>query len=138
MAVRWDDNLATGIKTIDNQHKEIFRRINALLEACKQGKGKETVGDTIDFLESYVVEHFRAEEGIQLKYDYPEYPGHKAMHERFIEDVQKLKEKFEKEGPTLTTVLETDRMVIDWLVKHIKKVDKALAEYLKAQGHTNV
>jgi len=137
MAVEWTQDLATGIETIDNQHKEIFKRVNSLLDSCKQGKGKQAVGDVLNFLEDYVVEHFAAEENIQVHYSYPEYSAHKAMHAMFIEDVAKLKAKFEKEGPSLTTVLETDRIVVDWLVKHIKKVDKALAEFLKTHGYVN-
>jgi hemerythrin len=44
MAIEWTDDLAVGIVEIDNQHKELFHQINQLLEACNQGKGKETVG----------------------------------------------------------------------------------------------
>ena len=30
------EDLATGVNKIDNQHKELFKRINNLLEACNQ------------------------------------------------------------------------------------------------------
>jgi hemerythrin-like metal-binding protein len=77
------------------------------------------------------VEHFAAEEAIQMQYSYPSYKAHKQEHERFIQSVDELKKKFEKEGPSLMTVLETNRTVVDWLVKHIKKVDMDLGAYLK-------
>ena len=137
MAVEWTEDLAIGVKVIDDQHKEIFRRVNGLLEACKAGKGRQAVGGMLDFLEDYVVEHFAAEENIQVHYDYPEYPAHKAMHVMFIRDVEKLKARLRDEGPTLMTVVETDRVVVDWLVKHIKKVDKELGNFLKTHGYKN-
>ena len=131
MPIEWTQDLAVGVKIIDEQHKEIFRRVDALLEACKAGKGKDAVGGMLTFLEDYIVEHFAAEEAIQMQYAYPGYKTHKQEHERFIQSVDELKKKFEKEGPSLMTVLETNRTVVDWLVKHIKKVDMDLGAYLK-------
>jgi hemerythrin len=131
MPVEWTQDLAVGVKIIDEQHKEIFRRVDALLEACKAGKGKQAVGGMLTFLGDYIVEHFTAEEAIQRQYSYPSYKSHKQEHERFIQSVEELKKKFEEEGPSLMTVLETNRTVVDWLVKHIKKVDMDLGAYLK-------
>jgi hemerythrin len=137
MPVEWTQDLAVGVKIIDEQHKEIFRRVDALLEACKAGKGKEAVGGMLTFLEEYIMEHFTAEEAIQKQYAYPSYKTHKQEHERFIKSVEALKKKFEKEGPSLMTVLETNTTVVDWLVKHIKKVDMELGAYLKLSKMKN-
>jgi hemerythrin len=135
MAVEWTEDLAVGVGVIDDQHKELFRRVDGLLEACKAGKGRQSVGEMLEFLGDYVVTHFSAEENIQLHYAYPNYKLHKAMHESFISDVENLKKKFEAEGATLTMVLETNRVVVDWLVKHIKKADMDLGSYLKSHGY---
>ncbi|NLY30396.1 MAG: hemerythrin, partial [Firmicutes bacterium] len=77
MAIKWTPNLAVGIEKIDEQHKVLFERINALIEACNQGKGKDTVADLITFLKDYVVFHFRDEQQIMLNYKYPQYEQHK-------------------------------------------------------------
>lgn len=135
MAVLWDEELATGIELIDNQHKEIFRRVDVLLNACKARKGKTEVGEILNFLEDYIVEHFEAEENIQVHFKYPGYAAHKGMHDGFIKDVDRLREQFEREGPSLMMVVNTSHVVVDWLVKHIRKVDKALAEFLKTHGY---
>lgn len=81
MEIEWSGDLETGIGVIDEQHRELFRHINALLTACHEGKGRDAVGDVLNFLEDYIVLHFTAEENIQLHYSYPVYPLHKAMHE---------------------------------------------------------
>jgi hemerythrin len=84
MAVAWTEELATGIEVIDDQHKELFRRIDGLLEACKAGKGREAVAGVLAFLENYVVEHFAAEEKIPRQF-IPEYgnQGHaRGLHGR--------------------------------------------------------
>ncbi len=36
--IEWTVDLSISIEKIDNQHKELFKRVNMLLEACKIGK----------------------------------------------------------------------------------------------------
>jgi hemerythrin len=133
MAIQWDQSLSVGIDKIDNQHKELFNRVNALLDACNQGKGKQVVGEIIDFLGDYVVTHFGAEERYMQQYNYPDYGAHKAMHDGFIDSFGQLKKKFESEGPGIQLVLQTNRTVVDWLIKHIGNTDKALGAFLKTK-----
>ncbi|MBI5189225.1 MAG: hemerythrin family protein [Nitrospirae bacterium] len=130
MAIRWTDELATGHAVVDEQHREIFRRVDTLIEACKSGKGREEVGGMVEFLAEYVVDHFKTEEKLQRESGYPEYHAHKAMHDQFLGQVVSLRERFDAEGPTITMVLNTNRVVVDWLNQHIKQSDKSFGRYL--------
>ncbi len=136
MEIEWSDDLNTGIRAIDEQHKELFRRINALLAACQEGKALDVVGDVLKFLEDYIVIHFTAEENIQLHYSYPGYPLHKAMHESFILDIQGLSKQFDEEGGSAAMIERTNNVAVEWLLNHIKRADKELADYLKFKGYT--
>lgn len=129
--MQWSASLATGVDLIDQQHQELIKRINQLLEACNQGKGKEVVEEMLNFLEDYVKTHFRAEEKLQQDHHYPEYPTHKQLHDQFIQDIGNLKQQFESEGATLRLVVVINRKVVDWLTQHIMRADKALAAFLK-------
>ncbi len=131
MAIEWTEDLATGIEKIDDQHKEIFVRVRALVDAGKQGKGRQTVAETLDFLVDYVRTHFAAEEAIQKESAYPDFNSHKAQHTEFLKNIDKLKVEFDEEGPTLSVMLKVNQVVVEWLVAHIKRVDKALAEFLR-------
>lgn len=133
MPIEWTKDLATGVDEIDNQHKELFRRINNLLEACMQAKGKDEVGNVINFLEEYVIEHFDAEEAIQKQRNYPDHKSHKALHDEFRKNFAELKRQLESEGPGLPLVLHTNRIVVDWLIKHIGRIDKTLGAFIKKQ-----
>ncbi|HHV92957.1 MAG TPA: hemerythrin family protein [Firmicutes bacterium] len=134
MAIKWTPNLAIGIKKIDDQHKVLFERINDLIEACNQGKGKDTVAELITFLKDYVVFHFRDEQQIMLDYKYPEYEAHKKLHDGFVDSLKELNKELEEKGPGLALVLKTNRLVVDWLINHISKVDTQLAAYIKKDG----
>jgi len=131
MLFQWTDDLYTGNDHIDNQHKEIFRHINTLLEACQAGKGKERLAETIDFLEKYVITHFTAEERLQHENAYPGYTEHKAEHAKFMKEITSLKTQLKSEGASLPLIVTTNRVVVGWLVNHIKKDDRAMAKYLQ-------
>lgn len=133
MSIEWTADLTAGVKEIDNQHKELFQRINSLLDACNRGKGKAEVGKVIKFLEDYVITHFSEEEKYMVKYDYPDYLSHKKQHSEFMENFLKLKTQFEAEGPGVHIVVITNRLIIDWLRNHIRKTDTALGSFLKTK-----
>ena len=50
----WNAGLETGIPKIDEQHKELFRQIETLMDKTNSDRLQET----IDFLGNYVVKHF--------------------------------------------------------------------------------
>jgi hemerythrin len=129
--MEWNENLATGVQEIDDQHKELISRINGVLDACNERKGKEVVEETLDFLGAYVIEHFRAEERLQQRYNYPTYDLHKDLHDQFIERLKELKNKFSEEGANLTLVLQVNRVIVEWFIAHINKVDKEFAKYMR-------
>lgn len=132
MALQWTDALLTGVEQIDNQHKELFKRINSLFDACQQGKGKDEVMNVLKFLEDYIITHFAAEEKFQRENSYPDYPSHKAMHEEFKKEFYTFKK--ELAGATLSSVILTNRLLSSWWTEHIGKLDKALGAFLKGKA----
>lgn len=134
MGFKWDQSLATGNNVIDQQHQELFRRMEKLVEATKHDEGKGVVSETIAFLEEYVVEHFDAEEQIQIANSYPEYDSHKHQHQEFLNDMVKLKREFEAEGANATVLVKSIASLGNWIHNHVEQYDKALAEYLRGRA----
>lgn len=134
MEMAWTDKLATNVRLIDDQHKEIFNRCNSLYTACREGKGKEEVLRLLEFLEEYVKEHFAAEERLQVRYAYPLYDDHKEQHARFMVEVGRLAAEIKAEGATLALVIKTNQTLTSWLMQHISKTDGEMAAYLRDQG----
>jgi hemerythrin len=133
MAIEWTEDLTTGINEIDTQHKELFKRINRLLDACYQGKGKEEIDDLIRFLSDYVVDHFGTEESLMDRYDYPESRPHRSQHEDFQKRFSDLKRELQTSGERLVAVIGTNQLLGDWWINHIGKVDKTLGAFLKTK-----
>lgn len=133
MEIQWTQDLSVGVAEVDQQHQELFNRINTLLIACKQGKGRDHLTEIIDFLGEYTVKHFETEKKLMSDHDYPEMDSHIAQHEIFIENFSMLKQKLEQDGPGGHIVIETNRVVITWLNSHIRNVDQNLGAFLSGK-----
>ena len=132
MKVEFDESLVTGNTMIDNQHKELIAKIDALLTCCEQGGGKVQAIKMLDYLENYTEFHFAEEEKLQKEVSYPALEGHRQKHEEFKKAVEVLYDMLvEEEGPSEAFVAAVKKNVVDWLFDHIKNMDQALAAYIK-------
>jgi hemerythrin len=134
MGFEWNDDLRTDIRDIDDQHKELFSRINRLLEACSRSTDRDEIGRYLNFLREYVTFHFAAEEREMTGHRYPALPGHEAEHEHFKKQVNKLHQQFSEHGWSIQVLLTTVRSSGEWLVNHIQKTDRELAAFLKKRA----
>jgi len=131
MGIEWRDSLSIGVDEIDNQHKQLLSHFNQLLKACETGKGREELTKLLDFLDTYTIKHFNDEESIQRLRNYPGYSAHKKEHESFIARLKVLKQEINSEGVALHHVMETNHLLLKWLIHHISTVDVQLGTFLK-------
>jgi hemerythrin len=130
--MNWNDNLAVGVNSIDNQHKELFFKINDLLVAMKSGNGNNEIFKMLNFLENYVTKHFNDEESIQRKNNYPGYNIQHEQHEAFKKELTDLRKSVETHGVSAVYVISIQKKISDWWYNHITKLDKELGNYLAA------
>jgi hemerythrin len=130
--MEWTQDLSVGVEEIDSQHKELISRVNSFFDSMKSGSTNARVMEMLSFLESYVVSHFRDEEVLQVRYNYPGYAAHKKLHEEFKATVKNLHSKIEK-GFTPATQSMVGMTVTSWLLLHISKEDKALGKYIRSK-----
>jgi len=107
MAFQWRHDLSVGFQEIDDQHKELFRKINDLLESIGQGRGIQ-----------------------EVKYNYNGYPAQKTEHNKFIKVLDELKKKIGTSDVLLSSLLTVQKVTVDWLINHISKMDKTLGSFL--------
>ncbi len=132
MGVEWRESLAIGVDEIDNQHKELLLRFDGLLRACREGRGIGELKGLLGFLDEYVVEHFRDEERLQQLHRYPGLAEHRRLHASFIARVKALKDEISADGVAVHNVIETNNLLLNWLVNHISVVDRELGKFLQA------
>jgi hemerythrin len=133
MTVEFDPVLLTGVDEIDRQHRELFARVGALLEASRNQRSREEVIRLLEFLGGYVVEHFGAEERRMEEAGYPKIDGHRAEHRQLVKELEVLRHELKSEGPTRLFVIRVGNRVTEWLREHIYRTDRLLGEWLRAQ-----
>ena len=131
MSIVWTPGLSVGVKHIDDQHKIWFEKANGLFEAGKERRAKDYINTMIDFLDEYTKQHFKDEEAYMEEIRYPEIDAQKKAHASFINDLAKLKSDYNTSGGNILVILNANKMVINWLMNHIKTMDKKIGNYVK-------
>lgn len=128
--VQWKDSYSIGDDEVDNQHKELFNLVNNLIEATVFGGVKKEIEKAINFLEEYVVLHFKSEEDLMSATHYPDYHIHKDIHDNFIDEVLILKKEFNNSGINLELAFKVQTNVVNWLLTHIMEEDQKIGDWI--------
>ena len=125
----WNKSYETGIPSVDEQHKELFKQVETLLNPANADR----VRATFDFLGSYVIKHFGHEESLHAKSKYPKAAEHKKLHTDLIATYKTMKQEFaEKPGKENILALRVSRVLADWLKEHISGADKEFGKYYQS------
>jgi len=130
--VTWDQSYSVSVKRLDEQHQKLFALINSLHDAMRQGKGQAAVQDTVRELATYTATHFRAEEEVLRKANYPGLAAHQAEHQQYVAKVNQFAEDM-KAGKNANSISVLG-FLKDWLAEHIKRTDRSYSAYLNSKG----
>jgi hemerythrin len=134
--MEWTEQLATGISTVDSQHKELFKRINNLVTAIKQHRCKSEIDGTLKFLDDYARVHFSDEEKHMRDTNYGGLGEQQEDHKKYLVALAELKEQASLpriEGSSYDLSATTNQVVVDWIVDHIMKVDMKFGTFLNSR-----
>jgi len=127
--VQWVDELSVGIDRLDSDHRQMIASINRLQEALLADQGPEIMGDILAELQSYMDRHFRMEEGLMEGCNYPDLESHRAEHQNLAMRVASYQEA--ATDGNRKTMLELQDLLVNWLLEHIDKTDRAYIPYLQ-------
>jgi hemerythrin len=131
MLIQWSEKFATGVESVDLQHKELINQLNRLHDAITSGMGKEVVQRILDFATRYAEQHFAHEESCMDRYRCPMASENRAQHVLFVKRMQTLREQMETHEPRSEEILALYREIHAWIQNHILKVDCALRNCIK-------
>jgi hemerythrin len=135
--VYWTRGLATDIPLLDEQHQELFSRVNQLVDVCQNGFCHDQSRDYLIYLRRYVEVHFAAEEALMGLHHYPQRLRHQREHQGFVAELAELTVLLERPPETwldrdqlLSRINET---IVDWLFEHVCMEYRDLARHLNPQ-----
>lgn len=125
LAFELPESLVTGVKSLDDDHRELVAGINAIAEA-EQAADQSALLDRLTAFKEQLVEHFQSEEAYLESLNYPQLAAHSQHHseimvaiERLIRDVQNG-DPVERVAHTcfhevVSAVLLRDMQFLNWL-----------------------
>ena len=130
------NELNLGISELDDQHQAFLLHTVALRKALAEGVGgRDRLMRTLRYLDTFVDEHFRAEERYMRTHNYPGILLHRAEHDAFAKTVAEFKRKaldLEARGEVLSFLaVEIEHRLEKWMTDHIMKQDRKMADYLR-------
>jgi hemerythrin-like metal-binding protein len=126
--IKWDQSCSVGVNELDEAHKVLFQIGNRMIEAAVEKRGEEDTREVIEQMIEYAENHFRREEELLELANFPERQQHHAVHRRMMNDIRLYKSKYlagNLEGSEVASFL------IDWIVNHIKQIDKKYTPYMR-------
>ncbi len=131
----WSEKYATGIDTIDAQHRRLFQAINRMEEAYLAGTEEAEAQESLAFLARYTLEHFETEEALMRNIGYPMLEFHQKEHADLMARILDMKAKLD-EG-FLVPIHGADfaahmaNFAADWLAHHINEADMGYVQFVK-------
>jgi hemerythrin len=135
--IPWSSTYEVKVSEIDEQHRELFRMFNGLMDAVWDGKGKDSIKEMLDFTAQYAVNHFATEERYMQQYGFPHYIKHKKLHDDFTADVINFIQEYEREKPPTEIVVSVISNLGNWTRDHIRATDQELGAFLSNMRMTN-
>lgn len=134
----WKEKYNIGVKHIDEQHKELFRRVECLVNEVKEegpwGTKVLKLNKTFCFMKDYVCVHFKDEEDYQEEIGYPGLEEHRNMHASLINSITDLENQYFEQGFKEELMHQLTGYLLSWLVRHVTVADQKIAEYEKGLG----
>lgn len=131
MAIKfvWDPSYSVHNSEVDDQHNQLFERINDLPQQLDETRIKNTIIE----LFRYTRYHFTDEENMLAEMSYPKLDAHKQLHEELISKLNTISnQSFDSDS----AIAEFRNFVFDWLISHIMTHDMEYARFAKQQQVT--
>lgn len=130
----WNENFATGISLVDEQHKQLVHLINKLASQLSLGWGTPRLNDVFQELVAYADLHFKTEEKIwAAAFQEDEWlSSHLRTHASFLQKAPKIEDEEEKGPRYEKSLAEILKYLVNWLVFHILDDDRRMAKVVLA------
>lgn len=122
-----------SVEQMQNTHEDEIAILNAIDKiAINYSRGEATLEELETKLDEYIEHvnnHFKNEEELMEKYDFPSFEMHKMAHDMFLADLNYSVRSW-KEFGNIQKIINFVRKTPEWIVMHVNSVDAPTADYL--------
>jgi len=126
--IQWEDKYSTGIQEMDDQHRRIIELINELYDGRLDGHADDAMIDALHGITEYARKHFKDEEALMAKVNFPLLDEHRVEHHQLIKNIVDFHRRVAGNAPPSN--LEFLSFLKKWLAEHIVESDKVYGKYV--------
>ena len=126
--LEWKPEYSVGNASIDHEHEQMIRQINALYDQLSVPVDAANVEAVLGEIHADISAHFALEERLMQKADYVEYEDHKEDHEDLLDQIHDLMDGFYEDPEAGQKLLKTQ--LSDWFGRHFASFDARLHQQL--------
>lgn len=123
----WHERYRLGHGEIDQQHLQLFERVNHFDDLIQMGLDHE-LGPVLDDIIGLTKAHFAFEENLLRQVGFPRIDGHEAIHQELLHQVRAMRARLRSGGHGSYKAVV--RFLADWLTNHILREDLEYRPYL--------
>jgi hemerythrin len=113
---------------VDTQHQKLMDIINRYHDALEAKRPRAELVKIFDEVADYAIYHFRDEEALMERIQFPKMARHKVIHKQLIEQIGKLRAEL------VSGVAEIEQQIRfflkNWLTAHIVGIDTQYTPFL--------
>lgn len=126
--IEWTEDISVNNYLIDSQHKKIFSITNDLIINCSEEADITIISEALHELIKYTKTHFKDEEELLAKHNYPKLNEHKEKHEEFVYEIAMFcGDVMENKENVNIDMIE---YLTEWVLNHTSKDDQDYKNYL--------
>jgi len=126
--IEWSDKYSVGNDMVDTQHQKLMDIINRYHDALEAKRPRAELVKIFDEVSDYAIYHFRDEEALMERIQFPKMARHKVIHKQLIEQIGKLRAEL------VSGVAEIEQQIRfflkNWLTAHIVGIDTQYTPFL--------
>lgn len=119
MVIAWTPEMATGARTLDDDHRRIVDRSNALLAAVAERAAPADVDRAIRSLGDTVLRHFTRDEDCAVRGSCPALDLNGEAHAEVIAILARFRLAYERSGAAPESAAEFEREIGAWLARYV-------------------
>jgi len=131
--IEWSDKYSVGNSMVDDQHQKLMDIINRYHDSLEAQRPRDELVRIFDEVADFAVYHFRDEEALMAKIEFPKLARHQAIHRQLIDQVKKLR------GELVAGVAGSEQQIRfflkNWLTAHIVGIDTQYTPFLGVHVH---
>lgn len=133
----WKPEYSVGVEEFDQQHRHFFELAAKVSKLSEQdGIDYKELLISINEFGDYSLYHMSSEESYFEKYGYPGAGEHKALHDKYRQDVRSYIDRAREAGEEERAKIagELAEFSSDWLADHILEADKKYVAFFREKG----